>query len=279
MKPYSTAESPEGQVLHRKVLRAFSRFVSRLRATDPVMFGFCQGFSVRGWEAVVFGGLPRDLVSGIGTSKIRDIDIVVHGVSPEDLADACAPWIRRRTRFGGLHLKVGDWPVDIWRLEDTWALRRNSLPLSLSQLPKTTFLTSESIAVSLHTQVGQERKVFAERFFESIASRVVDINYESNPYPELCVVRSLVTAFRLNVAIAPDLCVYIANVGAGMSRTDLEAVQLSHYGGVRYPGATLASCISRIVVHVENHGRTMTFWPAPRQQLTLLLEPAGNENR
>lgn len=273
------ANGIERRVLHRRALRAFSRFVSRLRVTDPVLSYFFQDLSDRGWDAVVFGGVIRDLVSGLGTSQIRDIDIVVDTGSRGDLVDACAPWIQRQTRFGGLHLKVGRWPVDIWRLEDTWALKRHEGTLSLSQLPGTTFLTSEAIAVSLHAKLGKERKLFAGRFFESIASRVVDINHASNPYPELCVVRSLVTAYRLNLAIAPELCVYIANFGARMSPDDLESVQLSHYGSVRYLGVTLTSCISQIVDHLANNGRAIPYWPTPRQQLALAFEATSKECR
>jgi hypothetical protein len=127
--------------------------------------------------------------------------------------------------------------------------------------------------MSLQASPGKARAVYAERFFESIASQIVDINYQQNPYPELCVVRSLLTAYRLNMAIAPELCVYIARVGEHMRPTDLEAVQFDHYGRVRYLGTTLALCILEVTEHVHhNKSATTPYSPALPTQLVLTLE-------
>lgn len=258
---------------HARLRTRFSRFLSDARLTDPLLAQFFGVLFDRGWDAVVFGGAIRDLVTGFSKWDLRDIDIVVDRASQNELVEACAPWIKRETRFGGLHLRVANWPIDVWRLQDTWALRSRTEVASLSDLPKTTFLTTEAVALSLQALPGKGRAVYAERFFESMASGVVDINYQENPYPELCVVRSLLTAYRLNMAIAPELCVYIARVGVRMGPADLEAVQFDHYGRVRHLGATLATCISEVTQHVQRRTSPIApYSPVRRTQLVLAFE-------
>jgi hypothetical protein len=237
-----------------------------------VLFQFFNLLFDRGWEAAIFGGVIRDLVVSEGRCELRDIDIVVKNTSSAELQELCAPWIQRTTRFGGLHLRIAKWPVDIWRIEDTWALKNATEPVSFDQLPRTTFLTTESVAVSLRASAGTERRIYAGGFFESILSRVIAINHQDNPYPELCVVRSLVTAHRLKMAIAPDLCEYLVRTGHGMSNDDLEAIQADHYGRVRYMGATLASCISAISDHLERFvSAPKPYAPVKTKQLLLAL--------
>ena len=67
-----------------------------------------------GWRAFIFGGTLRDLMINGAATVPRDVDIVVDGLSIEDLSHALAPHVKRRTRFGGLHLEIQGWLFDIW---------------------------------------------------------------------------------------------------------------------------------------------------------------------
>jgi hypothetical protein len=61
----------------------------------------------------------------------------------------------------------------------------------------------------------------------------VEINLEDNPFPSLCVVRSLLTAQRLRFSLGPRLVRYILHYGKLIPLEELEAVQMPHYGKVR----------------------------------------------
>jgi len=76
----------------------------------------------RGWKAVLFGGVLRDLSRFGQTEKPRDVDIVVDGVSQTELERTFGTWIVRRNRFGGLHLLVGNWMFDVWDIRATWGI-------------------------------------------------------------------------------------------------------------------------------------------------------------
>ena len=211
-----------------------TRFVwNRSAARKPVarVIGAMQN---RGWRPFLFGGVLRDLLVHGPSACPRDVDIVVDGPSLQDLASAFAPFIARQTRFGGLHLRIDGWMFDIWPLAETWALRERLVPrLGYGALARSTFLNVEAVATEIRVSPGRPRSLYAHGFFESILSRTVDINLEANPFPALCVVRSLITAARLGFAIGARLAAYIESHSRGAAVEELVAVQLAHYGRIR----------------------------------------------
>lgn len=210
----------------------------------------------RRWHAFLFGGVLRDLMIHGGAARPRDVDIVVDGVSVGDLEAVFRTSVVRRTRFGGLHLRVDGWMFDIWPLAETWALREQAIPFSgASALPCSTFLNVEAIAAEIRVSPGRPGALYARGFFESILSRTLDINLEANPHPTLCIVRSLITAAHLRFAIGPRLAAYIESRSRGVPLEELVAVQLAHYGCVRASGDTLSAWL-RSVSEQQRHARS-----------------------
>jgi hypothetical protein len=262
------ADDPINEGLERKLRQSISRFVSPSSESKQPLVAFFQSFRSYGWAAVVFGGVLRDLMTGYGASQIRDVDIVVLNASVDDLARACQAWFRRRTRFGGLHLHAGAWPIDIWNLEKTWAFHTDRFEPSFADLPKTTFLNAEAVAVSLFPDAGGGRSVYSHGFFECLRTRTLELNYSENPFPELSVVRSLFSALRLRYSLGPKLCAYISEIGKEVGVEQLEAIQRDHYGRVRCTGEYLRSWIERIREHQATMG-SATFEPTSFSQFSL----------
>ena len=100
------------------------------------LLGFFHDLRDAQLPAVVFGGTLRDLVVKGSSEQPRDVDVVVDTPSLIAIESLFRVYIKKRTRFGGLHLNVGLWPIDIWPLPCTWALRdrlsRNSIGLGLA---------------------------------------------------------------------------------------------------------------------------------------------------
>jgi hypothetical protein len=188
---------------------------------------------VRKWNAVLFGGTLRDLMV-YGLSKPpRDVDLVIADVTTDELANVFADSMSKRTRFGGLHLRSGGWMFDVWPLSETWAFRQLGYPAlrhDFASLPRTTFLNVEAVAVEVATPHGKTRRIHSHGFFEALSNRTVEINFEDNPFPALCVVRSLVTAARLQFSIGPKLSQYLVHYSRIFSAEELVQVQISHYG-------------------------------------------------
>jgi hypothetical protein len=210
------------------------------------------------WRAVLFGGTLRSLlISRLVHRKARrprDVDIVIQGPPLEILRHLFEKLITRETRFGGLQLRRAVWLFDVWPLERTWAIVEDGVGQpSFSDLPRTTFLNVEAVAVDVWPTPGLEREIYSgdDQFFRAIIDRVVEVNRLENPFPQLCVVRSLVMTHDLGYRIGPKLARYIADHGPTIADEELEQIQEKHYGNVRVPGPLLREWIRAVCVSLD----------------------------
>jgi hypothetical protein len=229
-------------------------------------------------RAVFFGGTLRSLIlSRLQSGRFgrpRDVDIVVSGTTLEQLRQHFHGSIRRETRFGGLQLERMSWQFDVWPLERTWAFRASrELEPHFSNLPFTTFFNLEAIAVDVWAPPGQPRVIYSgdDQFFDGILDRMLEINQEENPFPVLCVVRSLVFILMTGFAIGPRLAQYLARHASGVSDHELAEVQLKHYGRERIDQGLMRRWLDCVESNVAvNPGQAVTLRrPA---QLTLWPE-------
>jgi hypothetical protein len=218
------------------VLRArVSRFLTRKSRLKTPLRAALRRLSEKRWPAVIFGGALRDLMVHGSSTEPRDVDIVVDGASIEELAKLFSDVLIRRTRFGGLHLNVKGWMIDVWPLSDTWGLRELRIGSGdFEALTRTTFLNVEAVIADLAPFRNRGRRVYASGFFEALRTRTLDVNLEANPFPELSAIRALVTASRIKFHLSGRLAKYVVYHTA---RTPLEQfvdIQLNHYGSARF---------------------------------------------
>jgi hypothetical protein len=176
------------------------------------------------------------------------VDIVIQGPPLDSLRELFGRLICRETRFGGFHLQDAEWDFDVWPLERTWGIVQDRIDYpDFAHLPYTTFLNIEAAAIDIWPESG-ERRIYSgdDQFFRAIIDKVVEVNRAENPFPELCVVRSLVLVNELGFGIGPRLASYIAMHGPIMSEDELESVQRRHYGEVRVPGELLRGWINSV---------------------------------
>ena len=240
--------SPSRDQLEARLRKRLSAFLNRSRPWRPVLDVIEKAADRRGWRPLLFGGTLRDLLIE-GCPPPRDLDFVVPGASLDELREELGGHVERRTRFGGLRLRIRALPVDIWPLEQTWAFARGLVADPTPEaLPRTTFLSAEAAAIELWPGRGRKRTLYTNGLFESFASSCLEINLEQNPYPELCVVRSLLTLRKLGFSAGPNLARYLVEHGAHLSPRQLVDAQLAHYGNVLLAPATLLAdlaCIRR----------------------------------
>ena len=214
------------------------------------------------WRGVFFGGTVRSLlVSRLGydrEGRPRDVDVVVQGPPLDLLRKLFERDLVRETRFGGLQLCRGEWQFDVWPLDRTWAIVQDRIDRpDFVHLPYTTFLNVEAIAIDAWTIRGQERQIYSGdgQFFDAIVNREVEINRAANPFPELCVVRSLLMACELGFRIGPRLARYIADHGSAITAVEFEQLQQKHYGHNRVGGGTIRQWVE-FVSEAVSQGRT-----------------------
>jgi|ERR1019366_1741183 hypothetical protein len=217
-----------------------SRFLSSRARLKAPLIDVLRRFSERRLSAVIFGGTLRDLMVHGPRTEPRDVDVVVDGASVQDLAKLFQDVVVRRTRFGGLHLNVRGWMVDVWPLSDTWALRELGVgSRDFQALTRTTFLNVEAVVIDLTNRRRIGRQIYSSGFFEAIRARILDINLEENPFPELSAIRTLVTASTLKYGMTKRLARYVVHHVTNAPLEYSVDVQLSHYGRARLDTDTI----------------------------------------
>lgn len=208
-------------------------------------------FEKKNWEAVLFGGVPRGVHKSPAYSP-RDLDIVVADQHFGAFSDFFAPYIVRETRFGGIHLEWNEIEIDAWPLESTWAFRKKLIPeAGFESLVKTTFFNADALAVDLVSRKNKGRKIYECGFFDAWHERVLEINLEENPFPELCVVRGLQLADHYHFRFSPRVTRFVCRCFDTMRLEDFERMQLSHYSRCIYSRNHLSLLSSHMHRHLD----------------------------
>lgn len=215
----------------------------------------------RGWRTYLVGGFLRDVIVHQHSRWPRDFDMVVEGCSRDELREVFVDIASGHNRFGGLTLR-GHAPVehecagarrldfDVWRLEDTWAVRRLDLPCTIESFVRTPFLNIDSVAISIGP--GEDHlAVFEHGFFDAFKRGHVEVNQTSNPYPVLCAARGLIMAASLNFVVGPRLAAFVYELAASVGPEEFVAAQVGHYGHVRSSRDQLARWISEVRKQLE----------------------------
>lgn len=212
-----------------------------------------QRVSQRNWTAFLLGGVLRDLALTGGAKEPRDIDVVVCDVLLDDLvAEFRDLSPARRTSFGGLRFGHENVTIDIWPLKQTYAVRKKSSP-TIQDVARHAFLNVEAIAIELYSIQGKERRIVESGFTSAVLNRTLEVNYEPNPFPEICVIKSLRTAISLNLFIGSSVIEYVQQ-----RRWDIDLLieaQKNHYGEMAFNKAQLENILQAICTWDKSKGR------------------------
>ena len=208
------------------------------------------------WPVYAFGGLPRDLAYyGAYAARPRDLDFVVDGVSTDAILSEFQSYVSHTNQFGGVCLSFGKWDVDIWPLRKTWAFQAHSERWKgnpdASSLPETTFLNVEAVAVKLSTRQGKGRVIHEHNFFSALRKRVLDVNFEPNPNPDYCVLRTLLIAARFRFRLSHRLMKYIVRHVSNFGTDHLVSLQRQNYKEVRRQEEWIRESVSEIRSYLD----------------------------
>lgn len=138
-------------------------------------------------DVYLFGGMIRDLAVFGKAGFTSDIDLVVSG-DFDQVKPLLNSYKVEKNKFGGYRFSVGKRPVDIWRAEDTWAIKQGLVKYNgIASLTETTVLNWDGILMNWRTK----RFLHAPSYFEDISNRTLDVVLIENPNPLGMVVRVL----------------------------------------------------------------------------------------
>lgn len=178
-------------------------------ATWTVVGQVAKRAQSKSWNAFLVGGALRDIALSAGRKTPRDVDIVFCDVHLNDLASEFRDFrFVRQTSFGGLRLEYRDVLVDMWPLEQTFAVNRQN-QMTIEDLPKYAFLNVEAIAIEISSHENIARRIVENGFSKAIEDKIVEINFEQNPYPEISVLRAIRCSIVFNLLIGSSFVKYV----------------------------------------------------------------------
>ena len=178
-------------------------------------------------QCYVYGGFIVDFLRR--KKSHRDIDIVIDSFN-KPIINLIKKHSGLKNSFGGYKLNIDGVIVDIWAISDTWAIKKmNSLNFDLfATLPSTSFFNSTAIVYS----VNEKRLIYNKRFLNYINNKNLEILFEENPYPELCIIKSYQN-YNEGIKLSTQLKKYIIRKFR-IASNNFDSIQLSHFGEVRY---------------------------------------------
>lgn len=245
---------PTGITRSRDQLRKrVHRFLSPTAAVRADVIATLKGLEHFG-RVLVFGGAIRDLALHGNSDYPSDIDVVMESADAERLNAHLQVLGATRNRFGGFRFASARWKFDVWRLEDTWALREGHVRDSTAEaLLATTFFDWDAIAYDF---TGQ-RLLVRDDYFARLDAGLLGINLPANPNPTGNACRALRIYASGRAGLESSLVRFVAETTRPWWETGL-----SSESERRFPG------LSSFVSELQRAGETSFPRRSPQMPLT-----------
>lgn len=141
-------------------------------------------------DVVLFGGAIRDIFLFGKISPESDLDFVVR-CDKNRLRAVLTSFNPIENKFGGFRFYFGRRQVDIWPLEETWAIKNGYLrkfksmqagraDTSMMDLLSTTLFNVDSV----YYRVNKKNLICSNFFLDGIKNNILRLNLEENPSPQ-----------------------------------------------------------------------------------------------
>jgi len=159
-----------------------------------------------GDDLLIFGGTIRDIALAGGPTNVSDVDLVLIGTKEQQLERWAVKVGATKNKFGGFRLETERCPLDVWRLEDTWAFRENRVKLAGPRsLLDTPFFTANMAYYSL----SEQRVTSSESFRHAIAHRTLSLLVSETERPLKQVERANRFQRRLGLSFTKELSDFV----------------------------------------------------------------------
>ena len=136
--------------------------------------------------------------------NVRDIDLVISTKKVGQFHEICAKYHTKKNSFGGYKINCDDFTIDLWRIESTWAYKKNIIKCSeedyLKNLPYTVFYNMDSLVYDIKNNIWYD-----DLYKETKESNVLDIVLEENPHVDLNILRGMIFQNRYHMKYSERL--------------------------------------------------------------------------
>ncbi len=195
-------------------------------------------------DILVFGGVIREFVlNNFQKVDHRDIDLVITSINNE-LNEYLNRFLIRKNSFGGYKLKIKEKEIDLWKLDDTWGIKKVPLFNNVSEfLPETSFFNLNAVAFSL----GKNELYYSEGFSKFLNERILDIEFKPNPLPVLCFIKTYEYTKKYKISLSEKLIEFITSNINSKTIKDTYTIQNKHFGRQEYSINELTDFYNKLI--------------------------------
>ena len=198
-------------------------------------------FMSKSSDVYIFSGVIRDYFFEKKNTCPRDLDVVVGNGKLESIPTNYMRQVKYSVnQFGGVKLKDKDKTIDVWKLKDTWGIKMKKTEATPQERVNTAFFNVSAIAFDY----GREKFIVSDAFKSFMNTRILDVVYEDNPFPDLCVVNYLYYSRKLNCKMSDRLSSWILN--HYHKNHDYSSVQIKHFGIIKYSNTEIEQFVSSL---------------------------------
>lgn len=190
---------------HVRLKRMASYYFSSERRNRGEVATFSADLQKMGRVATI-GGFLRDVYLAGNRRFQSDVDFVIDASSLHEFDSFVEKNNGSPNRFGGYSIRLGNWDVDVWPLQRTWAAVQGYVDVRrLEDLTQATFFDWDAVLFSIEEQ----KVICSSDYFEKVRSRILGINLAPNPNPLGNAIRALRYAQRWNARLSANLAEHV----------------------------------------------------------------------
>ncbi|MCQ9635655.1 hypothetical protein MP477_11855 [Chryseobacterium sp. WG23] len=139
----------------------------------------------------------------------------------------------KKNNFGGYKIFVDNLPIDVWFIEDTWAIANNHIAINKNienALLHSTFFNFSSIIYDL----SNDKFIKDKLFLDFLANREMDIVLENNPNIVLCLLKIRHYSEKYEINLSTSVIKYYIRNFSLYPKEEYDKSQKKHFGKIIY---------------------------------------------
>ena len=187
-------------------------------------------------KTFLFSGILRNFFLNVFETP-RDLDIILSKTSmSSDLIYLMKKYgDYKMNSYGGYKLEINNLKLDIWFIEDTWALNYGLVDVSKfnsieDAVLHSTFFNFSSILYDFK----KEKFIYDNIFSKFLQNKTIDIVLNQNPSEILCVVNIIYYAEKYKLSLSNKTKNYFLDKFPVYYPDEYDRIQIKHFGKIIY---------------------------------------------
>lgn len=183
----------------------------------------------------LFSGILRNYFLNV-YEKPRDLDIVISRKTTfSNLINILDNYGKYQLNaFGGFKINIKGLSIDIWHIEDTWAIKNNFIEIGNESMEKSVLKSTFFNFSSILYNFKEEKFIYNRIFKDFYKTKTIDIVLEENLSELLCLINIIYYAEKFELNLSNKTKQYFINGFDNYTKQNFDDIQLKHFNSIKY---------------------------------------------